>query len=329
MKLSFEEFTKEVVTLAEKTVAEYGDNYAVEAIDVENSSKKYTGVSIRNTEVGFGFTLNVDFLYERYTNDVYSEKDTVKVIKEHIKNIDDDSTINEVKRLMSSWEEAQKYVTRRFCAINSPVLENPEIPKREFLDLTCFYTVVLPDTIEKDLNGSITITNDILKHWEHEGVKVTETDLFNAAIAHESYEIKSMFEALCELHALTEEISEDVTGPKMYVISNKDKQFGAVAMTSHLVLEQVAERMGSDEFYMLPSSIHECLAVSADQANVDELRTMVHQVNESEVEPEERLSESVYHYVNGALYIAGKEPGATEDVAAAADVSTSENALLF
>lgn len=61
-------------------------------------------------------------------------------------------------------------------------------------------------------------------------------------------------------------------------------------------MDQAAEKLGGD-FYILPSSIHEILLVpdNGDKA-ADDLRDMVREVNATQVSPEEKLTDNVYHY---------------------------------
>lgn len=57
-----------------------------------------------------------------------------------------------------------------------------------------------------------------------------------------------------------------------------------------------AERVGGD-FYILPSSIHEILLVKDDETfDINRLEDMVKEVNETQVAPEDLLTDSVYHY---------------------------------
>ena len=56
-----------------------------------------------------------------------------------------------------------------------------------------------------------------------------------------------------------------------------------------------AQKMNGD-FYILPSSIHELLAVPVSTAEIEELRQMVKEVNDNEVAPEEILGYEVYRY---------------------------------
>ena len=60
-------------------------------------------------------------------------------------------------------------------------------------------------------------------------------------------------------------------------------------------LHDLAEKLGSD-LYIMPSSIHEVIAVSTDMGNPNELAAMVAEINMDQVAFDERLSNQVYHY---------------------------------
>ena len=60
-------------------------------------------------------------------------------------------------------------------------------------------------------------------------------------------------------------------------------------------LHELAEKIGSD-LYILPSSIHEVIAVSADFGSPDELAEMVYEINMDQVDINDRLSNQVYCY---------------------------------
>ena len=83
----------------------------------------------------------------------------------------------------------------------------------------------------------------------------------------------------------------------MVVITNEIKSFGAASILYGDVLQDVAKLFQSD-FYLLPSSIHEMIAVSASENSPgpEALADMVHEINEGQVEIGERLSNQVYHY---------------------------------
>lgn len=96
---------------------------------------------------------------------------------------------------------------------------------------------------------------------------------------------------------------------EMYVLSNKDVSCGAVAIACPDVMEKVC-RLFPDGFYILPSSIHECMILGKGKGlGVKELEKMVREINHTQVEPEERLSDHVYEYdrERGSIRLAAKE----------------------
>mgnify|MGYP001230825433 FL=1 len=60
-------------------------------------------------------------------------------------------------------------------------------------------------------------------------------------------------------------------------------------------LHDLAEKLGSDLF-ILPSSVHEVIAISANMGDPNELAAMVTEINMGQVALDERLSNQVYHY---------------------------------
>ena len=82
----------------------------------------------------------------------------------------------------------------------------------------------------------------------------------------------------------------------MYVLSNKEKTMGAACILYDSILTLIGERL-QDDFYILPSSIHECIVVPKNiRTTKKELQEMVREINETQVIPEEVLSNEVYTY---------------------------------
>lgn len=81
----------------------------------------------------------------------------------------------------------------------------------------------------------------------------------------------------------------------MWIISNSMGMNGASAILYEDKLHELAEKLETD-LYLLPSSVHECIAISVDMGTPEELAEMVQSVNMNEVELKDRLSNNVYHY---------------------------------
>ena len=178
------------------------------------------------------------------------------------------------------------------------------VPHREFEDLAIVYRW----NIGSDSMGTYTnlVNNDLA---EKEGL--TENDLYNAASKNTKelfpVSIKNMNEVISEIIFGDSELSGEMEEEfkevmmetqderSMYVITNESKLFGAASMLYEEPLHELAEKIGSD-LYILPSSIHEVIAVSADFGSPDELAEMVYEINMDQVDINDRLSNQVYCY---------------------------------
>ncbi len=64
-----------------------------------------------------------------------------------------------------------------------------------------------------------------------------------------------------------------------------------------IFMEKASERVGNQSFFILPSSIHELLIVPDNgMMDLKALEQMVREVNETTVDPAEKLTDNVYHY---------------------------------
>lgn len=69
-------------------------------------------------------------------------------------------------------------------------------------------------------------------------------------------------------------------------------------------MDDLEQKLGAPLF-ILPSSVHELIAIpDKGISDVNELRNMVREVNETQVEAEEILSNQVYRYSKGKYAIA-------------------------
>ncbi len=90
--------------------------------------------------------------------------------------------------------------------------------------------------------------------------------------------------------------SASAPGTAMYVLSNCDRVFGASAMLYSGAMKRLAGELDRN-LIILPSSVHEVILVPDDGITEKEFyREMVREVNDTQVEPEERLSYNVYYY---------------------------------
>lgn len=174
------------------------------------------------------------------------------------------------------------------------------LPHREFHDLSIIYRWV----VGRDESGlqSAVIKNDLM-----EKLDLNEEQMFKLAVVNYKRllapSIRSMDDVMLEVlreEGMPEELAEIMLPSRtsdemMWVISNNVKVNGACSMLYDDVLQDVAKKVGSD-LYVLPSSVHETIAVSVNMGNPYELAQMVNDINMSQVSLDERLSNQVYHY---------------------------------
>lgn len=179
---------------------------------------------------------------------------------------------------------------------NRSLLEN--IPSRPYLDLSIIYRFRIQGDSEAMV---VTVTNDLANR-----MGLTEGQLFRLAEENTKCLLPPTIEPMRDTirQLLAEEgRTEDIDlllvkippEHEMYVISNEMKRKGAAGMLYEGGLHELAERLGTD-LYILPSSVHEVLAVSADFGLPEELSQMVQEVNNEQLDLADRLSNNVYHY---------------------------------
>lgn len=181
---------------------------------------------------------------------------------------------------------------------NKELLE--DVPHKMFLDLAIVcYVAVRNQAIG---SGSILIHNNHIMMWG-----ISEKELIFDAI-----ENVSRIEPgrMCKITEMLGNILDDLdvdqkeAGNEMLddspvdllVLTNESRMFGASVLVYKGMLESIARSVKSD-YYIIPSSIHEVLILPiTEQANYESLNCMVREVNSTQLQPVEILSDHVYMY---------------------------------
>lgn len=180
-----------------------------------------------------------------------------------------------------------------------------EAPHKLVEDLAVLYQIIF----EEDGVGlsTILIKNEMLIIWGIEQDQL-DKDAMENSLKIQGFKLQPMSEVMreiitgehdidvdpLEVMQMIEDIEED--GENMFVLSNTSKINGAVAFLYDGVLEKFAEKFKSDLF-VIPSSVHELLIMPANfGSNAEALREMVIEVNATQLEPEDFLSDNVYFY---------------------------------
>ncbi len=91
------------------------------------------------------------------------------------------------------------------------------------------------------------------------------------------------------------ESGNDAGGP-ILVLTTEEGFLGASALFYPGIMEKVADAVGGD-YYVLPSSVHEVLVIPGEgMMTANEMAQMVKSINETQVEPQDRLCNRVMRY---------------------------------
>ncbi len=185
------------------------------------------------------------------------------------------------------------FVVVQNAEMNRELLE--KVPHEIRDDLALLYRVNVE--LSNGEKGSVLIHNTHLESWGIDEKTLKEVAWNNM---HDFYppEFSTMSNVLSS--AGYDEILEGVEFVEMYVLSNKEKQYGAAYMFDTEVMSRIAEEIGGD-IVVIPSSIHESILLKKQgDTDFDILREMVKEVNCTQLHPTEILSDEVYQYSRDA-----------------------------
>ena len=272
---------------------------------MKNNGLELDGLMIRGRE-DIAPVIYLNGYYEKY-NDGYSLEQIMSEISETYEtNLKYKGFPGDLAETLRSFDEIKGDIFSKVVNTENNKALLDDRPHTEFEDLSITYHIM----ISRDSSGiaSAPITNLMAAEY---GVTAEELD----RIAKENMSrnnpmvFQSMYEIMKEMLApdvMRQDMDKDMAdalfddmfpsgGDPMYVLSNESKVNGAIWMTSEEALDSISEKIGGD-FFLLPSSIHECIIVPRDGFDERELQSLVKEVNSTQVSREDRLSDNVYSY---------------------------------
>lgn len=166
-------------------------------------------------------------------------------------------------------------------------------------DLACTYRVYIES---HGLEATIPICKEYLDVWN------VSTDELRAIaeenLRGEKWHLLSMNDVIrtfLEDPELEKEygLADEMVLPEpeeMYVLKLDRQQFGASVLLREDAMKQVGERLRGD-YYIIPSSQHELIVLPVKTApSLINLQNMVKEINETEVDPQDRLNNDLLYY---------------------------------
>lgn len=269
-----------------------GNGYSVTAQETtKNNGVKMLGIEIRKPEETVVPRLYVDGIVDRVEDGFMTVEDAAKKVFEMYQNSETPEIEMNVEKLIDK-KFILDHVEYQLVNAEGNAEKLKDIPGKKIADLVAIYRVVV--SAGEDGVMSYVLTKAIL---DRSGISFEELDEAAKKNTEKSgFSVRTMSEVMCELMGVNvgQEI-EEPDGPQMYVLTNARKLHGANIMLYKEYLEIAAEKMNGD-FYIIPSSIHELIAVPVSAQGLEELREMVKAVNDNQLAPEEILGYEVYRY---------------------------------
>lgn len=290
--MDYQQFEKKVLEGVQQRYS--GCEVSVRSV-YKNNNIKFRGLYIREPEVMISPTIYLEDYFCGMKNDSDIEdiiSEICRVYEHHKCTELADVILFSIRDLVTATDRIYYTVINKDR--NSELLS--EIPHREILDLAvvCRMSINMGDSI----SGSALVNNNMIDSWG-----ITEDELFSMASKNTPVmlgcEMKNMLELLFEIYRRQDNyklISLLANQePYMYVVSNREKSYGAgVIFLNDDFREEVRRKLRSD-FVVIPSSIHETIVIPyTEELNRNTLISLVNEVNRTEVQSTEVLSDNIY-----------------------------------
>lgn len=236
-----------------------------------------------------------------YLNDYHMQYEKGRDVEEIVEEIiqlykenpipKQEGNVKSVTNAIMNFNEVKNQIICRLIGVerNREFLET--VPHTIVEDMAIIYTVFVG--FKQNEMATVTITNSIFAAW-----KVDKAIMHCIAMENSARllpcDINGMGDVLAKLGCDEELPAENVP---MYIISNQYRVNGAATIMYSRVLRDFSTALGKKNFYVLPSSLHECIFMPEDEViDVDYLKNMIRDINRTQVAPKDILTDSLYYY---------------------------------
>lgn len=291
---SFEEFINMLIEEVKENLPEELENATVEVQTVtKNNNTELKSLLIKIKGENLTPSIYLEQFYKDYKNNKKELEEIVsKIIELRIKHRKD--TKMDLNYL-EDFEAIKKDIIPTFAGLEKYNKELMELcPYVKILDMVMVFRIVI-DMKDKDgVTGTILIKDDLQNK-----LGVTTQTLFETALKNVkgNFKCKNMGEIFKEMMRASDHEAEMFNDNPMYVLTNKEMTFGAAAIIDEEFMWDVYDKIGGD-FIIIPSSIHELIAVPMTEMenNKDYVNNMIKDVNRTQVEQKDRLSNHAYKF---------------------------------
>ena len=287
--MTYDEFKKEVMEDIKSYLPESYQDFDMELQTIRKAGITYDGLIIKKCVEGASISpvLNLTDAYNEYKDGEPFEKVLERLVKIRTNNtpgfnFSDIMKLNKVKdKIMPkliNYEDNKDYLTGK--------------PFTRMEDLAIVYAVRFA---MGDWFGDAVITDELASAW---GINYAELHKMAIKNLEDSpFVFTSLLSAL--MGSKDTEVIEDIdikdNDMPYFILSNEHKTKGAIMAINPAVMNRIVAHLG--DVYVIPSSVDEVIIIPKTFSDdIERLVTMVTRINESEVAPEDRLSNNIYEW---------------------------------
>lgn len=288
--MDYENFKQDFQESLKEELAERGMDTDVSFQKVEKMNESYDAVTVKPIDSIIGANFNVEKAFASYE----AGTDMDEVVNHTADSVE--KAFREAPQIditaITDYEQMKSKLSMEVVSAdrNADLLQN--VPHEKMEDMAVVYRLMLGQMNEG--SGTVLVTDQLMERFGITHEQLRQDALENAPEIRPS-EIRGMSEVMNEIApGMAPEIAPE--DEQMFVASVPDKIRGAGVIAYPNFMEDAAEKMGGD-FFVIPSSIHEVLLVRDNgEMTSKDLENMVKEVNATQVEPEDQLTDHVYHY---------------------------------
>lgn len=281
-----EEFTAWAIESIKHYLPDNWKNAEIDVHQVKKTGSVYLSMTVRQKDQMTAPAINLEAEYEAYLTGA-----SLDAIGLHMASIVQSEMPNFDMDIFGDYAKIKDKLFIRVCNAYDNLEMLEMVPHVRFNDLAITYHILVNDS--HDSIASATITNDMKESFGVDN-KTLREDAIESSQKLFPGKVSPMFSVMQELTGI--EMERSPMDNSMVIVTNDIGVNGAAVLFYPDVKEEIASLLGGD-YYVLPSSIHEVIAVPVTLGNgYKMLERMVQTVNENQVDKAEQLSDRVYRY---------------------------------
>ena len=286
--MNYQEFINKMEEMIKSKLSE-GEKIKATAVSKNNNTILH-GLLFQNSNSNLCTIVYLEPFYELYLEGFHIEYIAVQLWAELQESHPQD---NIDMSFFCDFEKAKEHIIYRLINYEMNKDRLRDTPHIRFFELAIVFSCLLssPELGE----GSILIQNHHLNTWN-----VSVSEVADIAKHNTPKLLPPMF---CEIKDVLEPLPSYIdfdfeNAIRFYVLCNEKKLHGAAVILYPEVLPSIAKKLQQD-FYIIPSSIHECLILSKQDAqdnSAEDLHNLIRCMNQTELSHDEILSDYPFYY---------------------------------